>query len=238
MSILHCKYCIKPYKNETAHKKHEIFCKCIQDARSDKDLCLTNTEMYSCMRTLLDKYLNLEKEVEVLRSYVQMKKRSVDILDWLTENVKPEIDNRKWFSKFEILEKHLILIFEKDFAQGITEILIEIYNHSTAPIKCFDQKYNQIYIFTTDKWSILNDEDFTKIINKIQQKLLILFVAWQTKNQSKLESEQFQNIYTENSCKVFGSNFKEDTVNNKIKHMFYKNTKISIKQMASLEIIF
>jgi len=190
------------------------------------------------MRTLLDKYLNLEKEVEVLRSYVQMKKRSIDILDWLTENVKPEIDNWEWFSKFKMIEKHLILIFEKDFIQGITEILIEIYNHSSSPIKCFDQKYNQIYIFTTDKWSILNDEEFTKIINKIQQKILILFVEWQTKTQSNLKFEPFQKIYTENSCKVYGSNFKEESINHKIKHMFYKNTKISIKQMATLEIIF
>ena len=98
--------------------------------------------------------------------------------------------------------------------------------------------YNQIYIFTTDKWEILNDEEFIKIINKIQQKILILFVDWQAKNQSKLETEQFQKKYTENSCKVFGANFKEESINNKIKHAFYKNTKISIKQMASLEIIF
>ena len=38
MSELFCKYCNKEYKNALAHRKHEIFCKCVNDARNEEYL--------------------------------------------------------------------------------------------------------------------------------------------------------------------------------------------------------
>ena len=40
MTNLFCKFCQKEYKNALAHRKHEIFCKCVNDARNDNDLCV------------------------------------------------------------------------------------------------------------------------------------------------------------------------------------------------------
>ena len=37
MTNLFCKFCQKEYKNALAHRKHEIFCKCINDTRNDNN---------------------------------------------------------------------------------------------------------------------------------------------------------------------------------------------------------
>ena len=60
MTNLFCKFCQKEYKNALAHRKHEIFCKCINDTRNDNNLCVNNQELYLCLKTLLNKYISLE----------------------------------------------------------------------------------------------------------------------------------------------------------------------------------
>ena len=59
VKIFVCEYCNKEYKNALAHRKHEIFCKCVNDARNYNDLCVNNQEIYLCLKSLLNKYISL-----------------------------------------------------------------------------------------------------------------------------------------------------------------------------------
>ena len=238
MTELFCKYCHKEYKNALAHRKHEIFCKCVNDARNDNDLCVNNQEVYLCLKTLLNKYISLEEEVKTLRSYVAMKKRSINIEEWLNENVKADIQFSDMISKVILEKEDLVTIFNKDFKIGMVEIISKYFDDPKSPIKCFEQKHNQIYIFEKNVWKVFDDKDLNKLINEVHKKILILFVEWQKENQGKINNEKFQKLYTEYTCKVMGSNFIEETIHHKIKFELYKKIKINVKQMETFEIVF
>ena len=76
-----------------------------------------------------------------------MKKRAINIEEWLNENVKADINFSDMISKVILEKEDLITIFNKDFKLGMVEIISKYFDDSKSPIKCFEQKHNQIYIF-------------------------------------------------------------------------------------------
>lgn len=177
-----CSICNKKYIRKNAFDKHILLCK-FEHEKSNFDKAykapnISNEKLYLLLVDLNNKYDKLEKDYDELKKYVIMKKKKIDILEYLNNNfiddysddfydfIKYITDSAMnvgyYQNKSKISEEsdrdfsnvYLNYIFELNFINGIVKILTEIiYNErekKNIPIKVFNQK-DAIYILITDE---------------------------------------------------------------------------------------
>ena len=181
------------------------------------------------------KQIVLEKKIEELTKWLNIKKRELPVKEWLNENYSDTIDFNTWLISIKINRAHLELIFKNDFIIGngqILKMLLSLENGKTnIPIKSFDQKENILYVFTNDSWDIMSQESFKTMMNSIDNKIREEFLKWQTENKDKMYKDDFSNIYTSNVKKLLGGSQTTDQLYNKIKKDLYNYLKINLKDM-------
>lgn len=243
-----CSICHKTYKRKTNYDKHVILCQILSNSKNDREReeeenndIPSYKDLYFIVKDLASKYQDLKKDYDLLLSWVNQKKKKLNIIDWLNEHYKIEIYFDDWLNSIQITKIHLDYIFKFDYIDGIMYILHELcplndHDNFNLPIKAFNQKENVFFIFQKDdKWEVMSISLFNKFINTISKKLLDLFKAWQDENFHKMDDEKFQKIYIENVKKIIGGDTSIDCQNNKIKNKLFKYLKSNLKNVIEYE---
>jgi len=216
-----CKYCQKKYKRKTMYEKHIIVCK-IHNT-SLRDIETDAIDVYDT-KTLSKLVITLYKKVDELEKKLKnnVPDKNINIINWLSENETPDISFKEWVKTINIDEATIKNIIKRDFINGLTDLLeIYIYN-SDIPIRAFDRKANELYIYETDKWSIMNNERFTNFINTLSRAILNVGINTITTD-STLSNEMAINVK-----KITGGNFKTDRICSIIKKDLYAKIKKTI----------
>ena len=181
----------------------------------------------------------LRSDVKELKRWVQVKKKKIVVIDWLNENLKPNIDYKKFISELIITRKHLEYIFKTNYVEGIQEILqnhISNYEENNIPFKSFDQKDNTVYVYNTNqKWELLSPTDFNTVISTISKGILAEFKKWQDENEHQLYTEDFSVTYIQNVKKVMGGDIPIEKLRNKIHKNLYKLLKLNLQSTIQYE---
>lgn len=216
-----CKYCQKKYKRKTMYEKHIIVCKIhntsLRDIETDAIDVYDTKTLSKLVITLYKKVDDLEKK---LKNNVPDK--NINIINWLSENESPDITFKEWIKTINIDEVTIKNIIKRDFINGLTDLLDKYIYNSDIPLKAFDRKANELYIYETDKWSIMNNERFTNFINTLSRAVLNVGINTITTD-STLSNEMATNVK-----KITGGNFKNDKIISAIKKDIYTKIKISI----------
>lgn len=232
-----CQICSKKYIRKCAYDKHSLLCR----FESEKQLVddykvpnISNEKLYLLLVDLSNKYDKLQQDYNELKKFVTIKKKKIDIIEYLNANyiegynidfnkyiiiISEKIINAGYYQnitksgeKKDFSNCYLNYIFDLNFINGIVKILTElIFNErekKNIPIKAFQQK-DDIYILITDdselkKWIIIDYNNFKDFIVYIHKKIIYLFSIWQKSVEYKINDEQFNVIYIGNMKKMLG----------------------------------
>jgi len=255
-STFKCGYCNKIYIRKSAYNNHLAKCKFHNFCRTNNEtaninenvslesMSTNNESLFKMLIMLHNKYEKLEKDYDLLKSYVYNTKKKIDIIAYLNENYKPEnnINFLNFTNSINITDHDLELIFKHDYIDGIVNIIIGaielLRNHDNIlPLKAFNHKEYVLYIYdgVLETWKIMEIIDLITFIKYFDKKILNLFLKWKIEAQEKMNYDKFSDIYILNMKKVLGQNFEKKDKKTIIKNKLYKHLKINLKNIVSYE---
>jgi hypothetical protein len=246
-----CSSCRRGYKSKVYYNRHvavcELMCKSMkerQQENEENDDTPTIRVLYDVILELTNKMSKMEKKIQELSKLADLKKKKINMVDWLNENKTDgnQIDLEEFILNIKVNRIHLENLFQTDYTSGILKVLQDLLPLITDasinnPIKAFDNKVNILFAFSDSKWMILTDEKFQKIINIIVKQLLNEFVVWQTENASRMEQDDFAIKYSANVKKMMGGNFTREQVYAKVKIDLYKYLKVNMKNITEYHFV-
>ena len=192
---------------------------------------------------LNNKYNKLQKEINFIKKFVNIpNNNNIDILTYLNNNHIYDFTFHN-FMDFIIIDNHLLnIIFQKDYIDGIFDIIIHFIEKLNSldipiPIKSFNNKENILYILQHNlnnnlkNWIIIDDIYFSKFINSIDKNIYKLFLIWKEEISNKLTKNAFSEIYIINMKKVIGANFENKNTKNIIKNKLFNYLKTDINSI-------
>lgn len=219
-------------------------------------------EMFTMLQELMVKYNDLQADFDKMKGIMNQRKKRIDILAYLNDpaNISDEIISfTEWLDSFTVTREELEYMFQYNYISGIVKALIKTlpletsYKHS---IKCFDQKKNIYFkydicndqtenddeedITISDKkmykWTIMDDDDFNKVIMKMNMRFLKEFQNWKNDNIEEIENDDnFHEIYINNMRIVLGSNQDKERRIKIIKSKIYQYLKCNLKNITQYE---
>lgn len=224
-----CKNCSKVYQRDSAFQKHKLGC-----IKKREDI--ENVNLKDLVLELIKKNEKLENDIFELQRWVNSKKKKIIILDWLNENIKPDLIFSEFIENIKVNQYELDIIFETNIIDGIIEILNNnLQKYEIYPVKAFEQKDNTLYIYCKNEWKILTNDNYIVIISNIYKNIMTVFKDWQDRNESKLYTNEFSEKYIKYVKKIMGGDIPIDRQRAKIHRNLYKLIKLDLNNTIEYE---
>lgn len=260
--MFNCEYCGKEYTRKSAHKRHTILCEIIntkqlnsKSSQSQKreEKCEeeettsipTVTTLYHIVQELAIENKKMREEISELHKHLTKGIKKVNVLEWLNTKQQDYPAPTKTFKEFMktlIVTQNAVHILMNDTALQTLNYIIEE-NFKTAiteiPIKAFNQKTNNMYIYnsdqqqqtlTTTSWKKLQSEDFILFLKYIHSKILSELCDWYNKNKTEiLKGEKLSDMYDKTLYKLMSIDFETSpTLVSKIRSHAYNLIKTDL----------
>tara|TARA_Y100000389_G_scaffold78364_2_gene75209 strand:+ start:923 stop:1717 length:795 start_codon:yes stop_codon:yes gene_type:complete len=264
MTTYICSYCNKSYLRKSAFNNHQLKCELIRisnniKSKSEQDDDIDYIEelpikfngsindMYKLLINLNNKFEKLEADYSEIKKYVNVTKNKIDIIQYLNINYDcSDFDFIKFLNSIQITNIELEKVFEKDYIDGIFQILIDyiekIKHNNEIPIKAFNNKEGVLYIYIklpdSDKnWTLISEDEIKSIYKYFNKKLLPLFLKWKEVNEKQLHPDDYTLIYVKNMKRVLGTNFEKKNKNSMLQNKLYKYLKVNLKNFVTHDFI-
>ena len=243
-----CIYCGKSYKKKSNLEKHTNLCELLNKSKKslvieDEEEIPSHRKIYQILLELGNKYNRLEEKVDELNKWV-VKKKKINVIDWLNTNITPEIKFENLIEKIKIIDDDIKYLFENNFIDTLNHIFSRnIYNLSESeyPIFAFVQKTNIFYIYENEEsgWLELSKENLIKFLNKVHMKLFRVFRQHKIDNADKIqEEESFSLLCDKTSLKMMNVDFRQESILGKIRTNMYTRMKTDMKALLEYEFEF
>jgi len=243
-----CKYCYREYRRKTYFDRHILICEIIKKKNNkivdEEDDIPSNRKLYEIILELAKKNNELEKKVFELTKWIEVKKKKINVIEWLNKNIIPSLTFNELTEKLllSIDRKQLEKIFDFGHIHGFSRIIYSLFDsEETIPLKAFNQKDNCLYVYNlnteTNKnvWSILSNEVFNKFISDMSKLIMREFIAWKDENKHRINNDDFAVECNTNLLKVLGGQMATLEVNLKLKHNLYKHIKTNLKNIIEFD---
>lgn len=243
---MHICSCGKQYKRLKSFQEHRALCEMINlaSANENKDHLLdtpSTLDMWLAVKMLINKNTKLEKEVKKLRGWVSTQRKKLSVIDWLNDNSTPEISYKEWIYSVILDQEDLEMVFAHNFVEGMFHILrrqLPICSDLELPIKAFDQKINSLFVYNDNKWSVMDRDDFKKMISSLHQKLQKQFNIYNKKNERLINNFSKNDTWYKNISKVMGGPLSYDVSVSKINFKVYNYLKFNLRAVTKYEFTF
>ena len=269
-----CGQCGKNYIRKCAYDHHVLLCKFafanvqeksqvahkLSEEEQEMINVPNNKELYLILMNLHSKYEKLERDYGELKKFVEVKKKKVDMIEYLNTNfVGMQYDFTDFIGELNlgIGVEELELVFKKDYVEGLFEIIMNFIERfrmgvgdggggggdggvgGCFPVKAFSHKDGVLYIYFKNDgiWRVLSERELNAIIAGIDKKILMLFLEWKKDAQAKMDDDRFAEMYIRNMKRVIGGNFESGGRNRKImiKNKLYKYLRVNLKNVVSYD---
>jgi hypothetical protein len=233
-----CVICGKSYKTRTRLEKHLLLCELLKRTQNsstieqdDESDIPSQRKLYSILLELGYKYNKMEKKVEILNKILVKQKIKINVIDWLTNNIIPNVNIQHFHEHVFIIESDVEFIFHNSFYATLNVILMRVKTNDW-PICGFIQKNNTLYSYDDNIWQELNQDMLYKFLNKIQMKISIKMLEWKKANNQDIKNnDTLATNYDKALVKLMEVDFSRETVFNKIKNMIF----LLVKKSYDLE---
>jgi hypothetical protein len=247
-----CVYCGKGYKTRTNLEKHLLLCEMLHKRSNpspeEEDFVPSQKKIYQLLLELGQKYNRLEEKVDEINKWVIRKKKKIDIIEWLTQNIEPSITFEQLSEKIVITDEHIEFLLNNSFNDTLNEIFentLYSMNENETPIYAFIQNTNTLYIYDKDAdknqntWTKLSNEKLTRFLNKIQMKISKVFYEWKKTHDTEIkESENISMICNKATIKLMAPDFKQEAILGKVRSLIYTKMKTDVKGIIEYEFDF
>jgi hypothetical protein len=249
-----CATCHRIYHRKSYYSRHVLLCEIMN--KSVKERQLENEEradtpsvrgLYEIVLELTKKMNAMDQRLQELAKWTDVKKRKINILDWL--NANPEkigmIGGGGSFETFmlqlKVTRRHLDYLFRSDYTSSILHILQEnlpLEDGTKANvIKAYEQKTNILYVYTQGQWIIATEQMFQTLLYVVDKKLLGEFIKWQTENAVNMADDDFALKYAVNVKKIMGNNLSREQIYSRVKIDLYKYLKVCLRNITECEFV-
>ena len=128
--MYHCSTCNKTFKHASVFRRHRNICEILKLSKYQREIKLEETadipsreELWDVVKTLVERQETLLKEIDSLKNWVKTRKKKISIIDWLNENIEPNINYDDWLENINPKSEDLYKIFNHGFVLGFMEIL-------------------------------------------------------------------------------------------------------------------
>lgn len=242
--------CGKEYKRLKPFHNHRATCELLELSKQNTNENISHlTEMdvpsslnmWLALQTALKKIDKLEKKIESQQRWIKRQKNKMSIIDWLNTNYSLSTQLVDWYNDFEITNKDLELVFQHDFVGGMSYIFqkkLPISKYDEFPIKAFEQKLNTLFVFNGESWEMLDQDEFSKMIDTIHKKLHSVFCVWNKEQQRRMDPTEIDETYYKNISKVMGGKYSREDTLKKIKFKLYSYLKFNLKNITEYHFTF
>ena len=193
---------------------------------------------------LADKFNKLEEKVDEINKLVVKKKKKINIIKWLNDNITPQINFNQLFEKIIIDDTDVDYLFQNSFLDTLNNIFSKyIYNplENEKSLFAFIEKPNTFYVYENDeiKWVELTKENLIKFLNKVYMKIQRVFYDWKKNKLTEIKANDNLSIKCDKTTiKIMDISVKHDSTLSKIKTMMYTRIKTEIKAIIEYEFEF
>ena len=240
-----CSSCNRGYNRKIYYSRHvavcEIMCKSVKERKlenEERDDTPDVRVLYDVILELVNKMSIMERKMNDMSKWYELKKKKINIVDWLNENEVVPSPFEEFIKRIKIGRKYLDYLFKNDYIICIINIiqdLLPLDQSEKNTIKAFEQKNNTLFVYTKEKWIIMSDEILQKLVNIIEKQLLDEFVKWQIENKDKMKEDDFAIKYATNVKKIMGGNLTREQVYSRVKLDLYKYLKVNIKNITEIQ---
>jgi hypothetical protein len=253
-SLRTCVYCGKGYKSKTNLDKHYVLCEITHRIVTNKkqtereeveDELPSPKQLYKIILDLTIKYNELQEKVDIVTKYVDVKKKKINIIEWLNTSMKPEeLFDKSFAHRIIIQETDIECIINKgNTFHDALQFLFDrtIYISSLQPLFALSQKASCMYVKAENGWEELSREKLIYFLNIVHFNFVKALSAWNKKNietKSPTENELLADVYSHATIKLMSVDFKKDSTLNKIKASIYDHIKKDMKSLIQHEFEF
>jgi hypothetical protein len=237
-----CVNCGKGYKSKVGLDKHLILCELVKKIKSGKKIedeeeieVPSPKMMYKMILELGLKYNRLEEKTTEMNKWVVKKKKKVDVVVWLNDNLKPEYDFDEITERISITDTDIEIMLENSLYDTLYAILFRVLDVD-APIFAFNQKPGILYIFENEFWFEIPVEKLTRLLNICQKKVSKAMLDWKKKHKDEFNSsDSFATRYDKAVVRLMSVEFRNSAHFNKAKSMIYGKLKTDAKTVVEYE---
>lgn len=235
-----CDYCNKKYKRKYHFDRHVLACRVISISNGDLEIkCQEGADIFNPEQTsklILDLYKRVTDAETKLKQIAVAEKKKINIIEWLNEEGNhPDITFYKWVERIKIDETGLQLIFDNDYIEGMLLVLETHLSDENIPIKAFDKKDNQLYIYT-DKWKIVTTQDFNDFLSIMSKKIMTRGLEWNNENIHNTSEEHITNLPV--LIKMLnGGNFKRERISSSVRRGIYNQIKTEVRNVIEYQFV-
>lgn len=219
-----CKNCGKKYKSFSNLIKHEEKATCfkftdredkLKDNSRDLEFLTDSSKLYQIINGLIESNNKLKKELTNLKQLQSRKNKKIKIEELLDLNFKS--NHNLILQNFYDITIDLFALENKSIHDYLIEIILEL-NENNVVLRSVNIKKNKIFRFENN-WKEITDDDWNKILSKIQKNIMSQFINWQ--NILNFDDSRQSEKYLELAMKINSVNINSDTFKNRlIKHLF------------------
>jgi hypothetical protein len=193
--------------------------------------------LYEIILELTKKMNKMEQRLQEMAKSVDVKKKKINILEWLNANLHGGGDTFETFMlQLQVTRRDLDYLFRSDYTSTILHILQENLPIADGTkenvLKSFNQKSNVLYAYSQGEWMIVTEQMFQTLVYVVDKKLLGEFIKWQTENAVNMEDDDFALKYAINVKKIMGGSLTREQIYSRLKIDLYKYLKVSVPNIT------
>ena len=247
---LTCIVCNKRYSKKSSLEKHKLICEFKMKTARELQIEMeelgdvpTHLQLVKIVQELTMKLHKMEEKMEQMKKWTDKKKKKVNVVLWLNNNVIPTIGFLEWsHTSLTVTSRHFENLMEKE--STIYGVIQQIFEHNLSdimdfvyPICCFTEKPGAFYIYDkksdiTGEWCQLELSDMLLMLKRIQNGLIKELTLWQVDNKCKMDdNDRLAIAYQQAIKKLFSISFCQDNNFSRMKNSLYNYLKTDIKSV-------
>jgi hypothetical protein len=234
------------------YEQHIVTCEYLYQSKKTKDRDLdviehlpSAQEQFKLIQHLALQLTRLQKEVELLRGNMNIRKKKM-VIEWLhsTANPTPLVTFAEWSKLIQVNDAHLSTVFTLGLTAGIKKAIEAYFEYSSIPpIRAFKQKPGTFYIYdmtegidgednSVMRWRALTNDESDRWVDLIMHKFLQKFIQWQLVNMDLANScESDKDRFLDYMQKINGSGQSDERRKSDLRKWLFVKLEQNIREI-------
>ena len=149
----------------------------------------TYNQLVKIVQEMALKMSKMEDKMEDFNKWIDKKKKKLNVIGWLNENVNPTFGFLEWVNvQLIVKEEHFENLMENSLFHSVQQVFeynLPESNDIIFPIRCFTQKIGIFYICEKGEnglpqWKQLVLQDFIILLKTIQNRMIRVLTKWKS----------------------------------------------------------